>query len=225
MKWLDTPSKIVAFAVAIVLLTWTVIQIWDWYESPSEELTAVVSISPFTLPPTVESTMLSSTNDEYRVRSALVWLKSYNSEWIVTVQNSGQKTLNEVILRLQQSGLVELDFADKPPQVFNSSGIVNVGTLAPGESAKVNFWTDYEYPDSLTPYIENQISLVHSSGIGKIKKMVTVENSKWLFVAEHPYATMVIIFWIGLFVWSKIENATNPSSSSKKKKTFDAEKK
>jgi hypothetical protein len=206
MKWLDTPSKILAFALAIAVFTWTSIQIGDWYERPSEELTAEVSISPFTLPPTVESAMLSSTNADQQIQSALFWLKTYDSQWVVTIHNSGQKTLNEVILRLpssaleelSSSALVEIYFGDKRSQVFNSSQTVNIGTLTPGESVKVICWDATEFPQEHFPTLESEISLVHSSGIGKIKRMVTVQDSKLIFIAEHPF--IIVLFLLLIFM-------------------------
>lgn len=210
MKWLDSPTKVLTFAVAIAALTWTVMQIVDRVEQPSEELTAEVSVSPFILPTTLQSSMLLTDGNQNALRD----LRDFGSQLFIIIHNSGQKTLSDITLRLPDECLVEAYPKNLSPKVLDWSDEVNIGTMKPGEFVKVVCWSENDDPlheenFSTLDYEENGVSLVHSDGIGKVKKMVTVPNTPWITFAEHPYLITIFnisVCWVVLSLMLKISD-------------------
>jgi hypothetical protein len=223
MKWLDTPSKVLIFAATIAALTWTVIQIVDWYDRPSEELTALITSSTFYLPPTIETRFSeliardenseSNVDEMENAELELSNLKECQSQWRIAVQNSGQTTLNEVTLRLPFDCLVKLDYPDKNPESYKTTGTVKIGNLSPQESVFVTCWT-YQSDSS---YLSKQISIVHQHGIGKVSRMIAVQDTKFGFWGEHPYILAALVFFVTIFIEDKLNNSEKPRSRSKAK--------
>lgn len=199
--------------LALVSIT----QLWDWYRQNTESLEVVIHRHAFSvLPlevPTADNVLAGLDPKDFlgdrlyteqerllkrimrqasiecrgQLQLQAMRMRPFQVYWLAEAKNNGKSSLEDVVLTLPGTKLVLVERAGSEGIVRESTEVIELGGLRPGETVSIQAWSVDSRASRVDP------TITHKEGRGKTSLYVSVG---WLGQFVHKFGP----FWLP-WVW------------------------